>query len=1369
MLRERQGDRFRLEREVGRGGVGVVYRAKDTISGEDVAVKVIGQYGVDASEEARLEREGRILAGLRHPGIVRVLGFGRLEEGQPYVAMEWLEGEDVAAALKRGSFTIGYALDIAIQTAVALDAAHEAGIIHRDIKPSNLFLVRDDEADGGSIRVKIVDFGVAAEGDVKITRTGAIVGTPAYMAPEQARGDAAVDARADLYALGATLFEMLTGRPPHVGPTPIAVLARLVTTPAPRLSEIMGGVPLALDDCLAQLLASQPEDRPASARVVAQALRDLATSLAHHPVLRGAGELSRLGGGIDTQPSSAAPMSMGSLILGPPTPRAGTHLASSRLVTSILATHMPKGAARQRILALIRSRGADATELGGDAIIAHLGVAKALGNEASQAIELGMRIAKMDAKVGIATGRTRVDGVRPTGETVDRAAALARDAERGQLLVDPTTSELSRGRFEFQQRADGTSIVGEPLEAPAEILGGAPFVGREPEFAQLFSAFERSGEDRVPIVATISGASGLGKTRLRRELLARIGSHATTPRVILVRCESFAKGNALGEVADIARGLLDLKKSATAAEVEARLGLEGGATVALLGSTPFETVRTFARFLTRDGDGGFAGPAKGSSSLHRAVSLSMATASPVHTGGEAPVSEHGDVSLRDAVWVTMTNLVRESAKERPLVLAIEDLQWGDTDSLDWVQHALSRTAGLPFFVLGSMRPTFWREHPSAFNGKDHVRVELRPLSQRSVRAIATALLGDRALVETDAIERIADQSGGSPLFAEELSRLAAKGHGGRAPTIEAAIQVQLDALDEEALGCAVKMSIFGQSAWQRGLVALGVKNPEVHLRTLSNAEIIVEQASSRFAEQKEWAFKHALTRDVAYAGLHDEALQDLHARAGQWLADVGEEDAIVARHLELGKSLVKAGVYLERAARHALGANALAQAVELADKALAFAEDQKDIFARALILDEAWNRLDARASERESAIRAMRDSVYDTLTGIRARSARARYEDAKGGGPDTAEELDAVRQAARAAHLVDEEARAAAALAERCAFAGSLDRAEAVCSELLEIAERWGIFSAAVDAWQTLAVVRQGRGEVAAALAARRSAVQAARSARLLTREATLRINVGFALTTVGAEREAREAISTGIALAQAVGSAGVLRHGQMNLLGWAATFGDKAALNPPSTRRDSSEDSERPGALDELLAEPRRLADEAASGSWVPNDRGTLGVLYYRGLELLGMPDREREALTLLRLAATGYRATGMLDVLPVALSHVAEALRKLGDLDAAREAAEEAQHLLDTGCPSLLNEAPVYLTLHDIHVDNGNFAAAKAAIMAGLPRLALRAAGLAGTPHAKQFLTALAPNFGLLAAAEAYNVVPPELAAIMEDAGVA
>ena len=357
------GGRFLIESEVGRGGVGIVYRAHDEVTGQKVALKVIAIHGVDAGEEARFNREGRVLAGLRHPGIVRLVAFGQLEEGQPYVAMEWLEGEDIAQRQKRSPLPLALSLEVGAQVAEALAAAHTAGIIHRDVKPSNIILVGSGKTTDGPVNARLVDFGVAAAGDVKLTRTGAIIGTPAYMAPEQARGDEGVDARADLYALGATLFEMITGRPPHVGPTPIAILARLVTTPPPRLSDIAPTVPAVLDELMAELLATDPEERPAGAAEVADRLRAVAMEVS-----------SRADS--DTRAvrmtESEAPMSLG----GPSS--SGAPAASSsggtRLITTILATHVPKGPARQRLISHLRARGAEATELGGDAIVAHLGV-----------------------------------------------------------------------------------------------------------------------------------------------------------------------------------------------------------------------------------------------------------------------------------------------------------------------------------------------------------------------------------------------------------------------------------------------------------------------------------------------------------------------------------------------------------------------------------------------------------------------------------------------------------------------------------------------------------------------------------------------------------------------------------------------------------------------------------------------------------------------------------------------------------------------------------------------------------------------------------------------------------------------------------
>src|SRR5580704_8362088 len=274
----------------------------------------------------------------------------------------------------------------------------------------------------------------------------------------------------------------------------------------------------------------------------------------------------------------------------------------------------------------------------------------------------------------------------------------------------------------------------------------------------------------------------------------------------------------------------------------------------------------------------------------------------------------------------------------------------------------------------------------------------------------------------------------------------------------------------------------------------------------------------------------------------------------------------------------------------------------------------------------------------------MQEAVHDRASEVRARGARVRYEDACGGGAETSARLDEVRRGAQEAALPDEEARCGAALAARYAYAGELDKAAEVADGLLTLSQRHNIAGAAVDAWQTLAVVRQARGDVGAALEARRSAARSASAAGLKAREATLTINVGFALTTVGARGEARLAIEGGIALAQAIGSPGVERHGKMNLLCWAATFGTDSAL-------------------DGALAEPRATADAALAGSWVPHDRATLGVLFYRGMELLRTTGSEQAARSLLKLAAQGYRATKMLDVLPVALGLWADAERRCGN----------------------------------------------------------------------------------------------------------
>src|SRR5262249_18715488 len=226
---------------------------------------------------------------------------------------------------------------------------------------------------------------------------------------------------------------------------------------------------------------------------------------------------------------------------------------------------------------------------------------------------------------------------------------------------------------------------------------------------------------------------------------------------------------------------------------------------------------------------------------------------------------------RDELWVAMTDFVVQMASREPSVIVLEDMQWGDEDSVVWIEHLLGRAVGQPLCILALVRPEFFRgsmrpEGPSRFLGRDHVKVDLRPISRRAARAIATAILGEAA--SESALDRIAAQSGGSPLFAEELARLTGLGRDtDSAPTIQAAIQVSLDSPDEPCRDAITRLSVFGLSGWDDGLVALGVLSASSALKQLAAADLVVEQAESRLTATHEWAFKHGLVRDVAYASL----------------------------------------------------------------------------------------------------------------------------------------------------------------------------------------------------------------------------------------------------------------------------------------------------------------------------------------------------------------------------------------------------------------------------------------------------------------------------------------------------------------------
>jgi serine/threonine-protein kinase len=270
--------RYRLTGLIAQGGMGVVYDAVQVNLGRRVAIKCLHtKYARDAVAIARFQHEAVVSGGFGHPHIVEVFDMGTLDDGAPFLVMERLEGETVTARLRRERrFDVGLAVSVARQSVSALVATHARSILHRDLKPDNLFLV---DRGAETPRVKVLDYGVSkamsAVGDPRLTRAGFVMGTPSYMAPEQARGEADLDGRVDLYAVGVILYETLCGRLAFGARTPATLLLEMQRGPPMRPSVLRPGLPPALDALVMRCLAFERGARPRDAATLQRELQQL--------------------------------------------------------------------------------------------------------------------------------------------------------------------------------------------------------------------------------------------------------------------------------------------------------------------------------------------------------------------------------------------------------------------------------------------------------------------------------------------------------------------------------------------------------------------------------------------------------------------------------------------------------------------------------------------------------------------------------------------------------------------------------------------------------------------------------------------------------------------------------------------------------------------------------------------------------------------------------------------------------------------------------------------------------------------------------------------------------------------------------------
>jgi serine/threonine protein kinase/tetratricopeptide (TPR) repeat protein len=902
------GSRFIIDREAGAGGMGTVFRAFDRVTGEAVALKVLrGQGAVDVE---RFSREAAILAELSHPAIVRYVSHGAADSGEHWLAMEWLDGEDLAQRLCRARLSLSETLALARRVADALACAHAAGMVHRDLKPGNLLLP------GGDVGLTtVVDFGIArfAGDPQRLTCEGTVLGTLGYVAPEQIQEAGEADARADVFALGCVIFECLTGRPAFAGAHPMAVLAKILLEGPPLLCVLRPELPEALDGLVQRMLAKDPAGRPRdAAEVVAElgALGDLEEAPFSIPAPRSASR---------SRPSIPPSSIHGPVSLG---------REERRLVSVVLAGAVDRGDATlpstslpappdaiERVIAPYGGRVA--LQAGGLLVVTiwSNGDAADRAERAAQCA-LAIRACAPGAPLCVVTGRGLFSAYRVHGEVIDRGVEALQSTPPGALRFDEATADALGPRFELDRAGGAIALrrVRSEAETEALLLGKpAPFVGRDRELGVLEGMYDGCAAEPMAGIVLVQGPCGAGKSRLALELLGRLERRAARPTVLFGRADSISAGSPLGMIADALRRAAGLRDGQPVEEQRRKLLARVSRRV---DASRAPRVAAFLGEIVRLPGGG--------------------------DGDEAlRAARHDSVLMGDSMRAAWEDFLAAECAAGPLVLVLEDLHWGDAATVRLVDRALRHLADRPLLVLVLARPEVHTRFPGLWAERDLHIVRLGPLSRRSSEALVKNALGEGAGAEV--IGDVLERGGGNPFHLQELVRAVVEGRGDALPaSVLDAVEARLDAEGGEAKRLLRVASIFGRRFSRQGVIALTGGDAEQAAAWLARLEAR-ELVAPGLPGDADYVFRHALVREAAYATLTDEDRALGHLLAGDWLEQTGHTDAMaMATHFRLGEEPRRAAPWYLRAAEQSLEASELGAALERAAEGMACAGGDVD-------------------------------------------------------------------------------------------------------------------------------------------------------------------------------------------------------------------------------------------------------------------------------------------------------------------------------------------------------------------------------------------------------------------------------------------
>ncbi len=937
--------RFEILRVAGRGGMATVFRARDRRTREDVALKILHATILEADAHprrasladpsqawraeprpaggviARFQREAEVLASLNEPSIVRYVAHGTTDRREPFLAMQWLEGEDLASRLERGTLAPEEAVAIIARAATALAALHARRVVHRDVKPANLFLPAADPR-----AAVLLDLGIAhvPKRDARLTTVGMIMGTPEYMSPEQARGDLEVTARSDVFSLGAVLFECVAGRPPFAASHLVAVLAKIVFEEAPRLGAVADRVHPALDGLVSRMLEKDPLGRPADGGAVLrelQAVRELAPPRSSR---RSAPRARAIG---------SSEQRIISVI-------AVTDRAARALVTSdtLLAESFetPPSVELSRRMHLL---GGKLERLANGAYVVTVASPASAIEQAARAATcaLALRAALRDPHIALATGRGVLGERLPVGDAIDRAVAMLSElraealddgSEPLPVAIDAVTAALARSRFVVRGTAERRTLHG-PLPraiASRTILGRpSPWVGRDAELGALVRAYERVASARVPEAHLVVGASGIGKSRLGDELARRLATR-TDARVICASGDPTRAGSPLEMLSQALRFAVGAGLGDPRSQRRSKLERRVAAVV-----DPSERARVVA----------FLAPLLAASELSDAD----------HAGARAALDDPRFMS--DEILRALTDYLAAEAARAPVAIVFDDLQWTDPATLAFLAAALAALDRSPILVVALARPEIDRTFPRPFASFSTTRVDLAELPRAASERLVRSALG-RSATEAS-IADIVERAGGNPFLLEELVRAAAESSRELLPqTVLAVVQSRLEAFPAEARRALRAASLFGRVATVEGVAAVldvDVDRARHHLEMLSEADVL---ARSDDGHRVVYAFRQATTRDAAYEMLTSEDKKLGHAIVAKLLED---EDAIdplsVGRHYQRGGDCSRALLWYRRAAMSALEASDLEGAIHIAQLAEACGATGADLGALRAVMAEA--------------------------------------------------------------------------------------------------------------------------------------------------------------------------------------------------------------------------------------------------------------------------------------------------------------------------------------------------------------------------------------------------------------------------------